>query len=194
MIFVIDFGGQTAHLITRRLKDLGVPTRLIDPQDAFEKIKKEKPQGLIFSGGPASVYEKGAPSISKKVLTLPLPMLDICYGLQLRSHVLGGKVVSGTKEYGPAQIQLRTKNKQLKILKGLPKKFTVWMSHGDSVISIPKGFTTIGSSSTVQYAFIADEKNHRYGLQFHPEIEHTEYGTKILDNFISICNVKREKH
>lgn len=193
MIFVIDFGGQTAHLITRRLKDLGVPSMLVDPDEAYQKAKIENPAGIIFSGGPASVYEKGAPTIGKKVLNLPLPMLDICYGLQLRSHLLGGKVKSGTKEYGPAKIALGNGNHKSKILKGLPKKFTVWMSHGDSVLSVPKNFKLIGSSETVKYAFIADEKKRQYGVQFHPEIEHTEFGTKILDNFITICGITRKQ-
>ncbi len=114
-------------------------------------------------------------------------MLDICYGLQLRAQLLGGKVVSGTKEYEPSK--LRIKNKKLKILEGLPEEFTVWMSHGDSVLAIPDGFVTIGSTETVPYAFIADEKNHHYGVQFHPEVEHTEHGLQILKNFIAICGV-----
>jgi len=191
MIYVIDFGGQTAHLITRRLKDLGIESKLVDPDNVFELCLKEKPVGLIFSGGPASVYEKDAPTIDTKIFDLETPMLDICYGLQLRSQLLGGKVVSGQKEYGPVEIELIDNNSELKILKGLPKKFTVWMSHGDSVLSMPKEFEILGSSESVKYAFVADEKNKRYGLQFHPEIEHTEFGNLILDNFATICGVKK---
>ncbi|HYK08925.1 MAG TPA: glutamine-hydrolyzing GMP synthase [Candidatus Eisenbacteria bacterium] len=192
MIFVIDFGGQTAHLITRRLKDLGVSTQLILPENSYKEITNKNPAGLIFSGGPSSVYEKGAPTIDKKIFLLKIPMLDICYGLQLRAHLLDGKVVSGTKEYGPVKLTLQKKASPL--TKGLPTSFTVWMSHGDSVLSMPKEFRILGSSDTVKYAFVADEKNHRYGLQFHPEIEHTQYGNVILSNFIAVCNITTSKH
>ncbi|PIR79565.1 MAG: GMP synthase (glutamine-hydrolyzing), partial [Candidatus Levybacteria bacterium CG10_big_fil_rev_8_21_14_0_10_36_30] len=192
MIIIVDFGGQTAHLISRRLRDLGVSTHLIEPENALSEIEKVKPQGLIFSGGPASVYEKNSPTIDKKVFSLNIPMLDICYGLQLRSHLLGGKVKPGTKEYGPVKIKLVKQDS--KITKGLPKTLTVWMSHGDSVLSIPKNFTIVGSSENVRYAFVTDEKNKKYGVQFHPEVEHTEFGNQILDNFISICGIKKINH
>lgn len=193
-ILVVDFGGQTAHLITRRLKDLGVTSSLIDPDDALKVCIKAQPQGLIFSGGPASVYEKEAPTVDPKVFDLKIPMLDICYGLQLRSYLLGGKVVSGQKEYGPVRIELRIMNYESRITKGLPKEFIVWMSHGDSVLSMPKEFEILGSSESVKYAFVADEKNKHYGLQFHPEIEHTQFGNVILDNFISITGLTKKKH
>ena len=193
-ILVVDFGGQTAHLITRRLKDLGVTSELVDPDDVLAVCSKGKPAGLIFSGGPASVYEEGAPLVDKKIFSLQIPMLDICYGLQLRSHLLGGKVVSGQKEYGPVRLKLKTQNLKLKIAEGLPEEFTVWMSHGDSVLSMPKEFEILGSSDSVKYAFVADEKNKHYGLQFHPEIEHTQFGNVILDNFIAITGVTKKKH
>lgn len=192
MIWVIDFGGQTAHLITRRLKDLGAPSKLIEPESVFSELEKETPQGLIFSGGPASVYEKDAPSIEKKAFELNIPSLDICYGLQLRSYLLGGEVEPGTKEYGPVTVKIVQNTSE--IAKGLPESFTVWMSHGDSVNSMPENFKIIGSSETVRYAFVADDKNKQYGLQFHPEIEHTEFGNQILQNFISICGVKKVIH
>lgn len=192
MLWVVDFGGQTAHLITRRLKDLGAPSRLIEPEQVLPLLETETPEGIIFSGGPASVYESGAPTIDKKAFELKIPSLDICYGLQLRSHLLGGEVKPGTKEYGPVQLQVISNSSQ--IAKGLPKEFTVWMSHGDSVNSMPENFKIIGSSDTVRYAFVADDQNKQYGLQFHPEIEHTEFGNKILENFISICGVKRQEY
>lgn len=192
MILVVDFGGQTAHLITRRLRDLGAPSLLLEPENVLDFLKKEKPEGIIFSGGPASVYEAGAPTIDKKAFKLNIPSLDICYGLQLRSHLLGGKVKPGTKEYGP--VKLRLEHKNLPITTNLPKEFTVWMSHGDSVLSMPGNFEVIGSSDNVRYAFVADEKHKQYGLQFHPEVEHTEFGNKILENFIAICGVKKVTH
>lgn len=192
MIVVIDFGGQTAHLITRRLKELGSPATLITPEDAIAFIKKNKPKGIILSGGPMSVYENNAPTIDKKIFAFGMPTLDICYGLQLRAQLMGGKVVSGTKEYGPAT--LRIIHAELKITENLPEISTVWMSHGDSVLAVPKGFVTVGSTDTVPFAFIADEVHDQYGLQFHPEIEHTEIGMQILKNFIAICGVKNVSH
>jgi len=191
MIVVVDFGGQTAHLITRRLKELGCMSRLITPEEAIPFVTHEKPSGIILSGGPASVYEKEAPTIDKKIFSLGIPVLDICYGLQLRAHLLGGKVVSGTKEYGPATLTIA--NFDSKITHNLPSVSTVWMSHGDSVLAIPKNFVTLGSTHTVPFAFIADEKNKQYGMQFHPEIEHTEIGMQILKNFIAICGIETKE-
>lgn len=191
MIWVIDFGGQTAHLITRRLRDLGSPSKLVEPEKVLTLLETEKPQGIIFSGGPASVYEDGAPIIDPKVYLEKIPSLDICYGLQLRSHLLGGEVKPGTKEYGP--VILKIVNCKLEIAKDLPKSFVVWMSHGDSVLSMPENFKVIGSSDNVHYAFVADEKKKQYGLQFHPEAEHTEFGNQILKNFIEICGLKVEE-
>ncbi len=193
MIWVVDFGGQTAHLITRRLRDLGAPSKLVEPEIVLELLKTAKPQGIIFSGGPASVYEKGAPTIYSRVYSENIPTLDICYGLQLRSHLLGGKVKPGTKEYGPVKLRLTTTNRE-RITNNLPREFTVWMSHGDSVLSMPENFKIIGSSENVKYAFVADEGRKQYGLQFHPEVEHTEFGNQILRNFITICKVQKQKH
>lgn len=192
MILIIDFGSQTTHLIGRRIRELGAQLLIVNPEEALKSIEENKPEGIILSGGPASVYEKGAPTIDKKIFKLSTPMLDICYGLQLRSHLQGGKVISGQKEYGPVQIKI-TNNKS-SIVNKLPKQFTVWMSHGDSVLSPPSKFIILGSSDNVKYAFVADEKRKHYGLQFHPEIEHTEFGTVILENFITICGIARKKH
>src|SRR3989344_5705523 len=141
MIFVVDFGSQTAHLISRRIENLGIKTKIILPEDAYLISKTEKPYGIILSGGPSSVYEKGAPTIDPKIFSLNIPILGIFYGLQLTAHLLGGKVVSGKKEYGPSQLKI--KNLKLKITKDLPKSFVVWMSHGDEVVSLPKGFKVL---------------------------------------------------
>lgn len=190
MIIVVDFGGQTAHLITRRLKDLGVSSKLVDPDDAFKIAFKQKPSGLIFSGGPASVYELGAPTIDKKIFDLGIPVLGICYGMQLHSYLLGGKVISGKKEYGPAVMKIKSQNSNFKIVEELPKEFRVWMSHGDEVIAVPSGTETIGSTSHVPYAFVENKKGKFIGIQFHPEVEHTENGMTIFRNFIKICGLK----
>ncbi|MEK7450397.1 MAG: glutamine-hydrolyzing GMP synthase [Patescibacteria group bacterium] len=191
MIFVVDFGSQTSHLIARRIKDLGVLTKIVNPQEAYGKIKEEKPQGIILSGGPASVYEKGTPTVSKDIFNLGIPILGICYGFQLTAKLLGGKVIAGKKEYGPAD--LRIANSKWPIVSKLPKQFTVWMSHGDEVVSLPKGFEIFASSKTVRFAFVGNEKNKIYGVQFHPEVEHTEFGNQLLKNFIDICDAKMEK-
>ncbi|MDP2585340.1 MAG: glutamine-hydrolyzing GMP synthase [Candidatus Levybacteria bacterium] len=188
MIIIVDFGSQTTHLIARRLKEIGVQTLIADPQDVLEKIKRKEPSGIILSGGPASVYGKETPIINKDIFNLSIPILGICYGLQLAAYLLGGKVVPGKKEYGPTQLKI--KNCKLKIAKDLPKSFVVWMSHGDEVIKLPKGFKTIGSSEGVPYAFVENKDKKIYGLQFHPEVEHTERGLQILSNFVKICNLK----
>ena len=152
MIIVIDFGSQTTHLIARRLKELGVATKIISSEQALSEVQKGKVKGMILSGGPASVYEKDAPTIDKDIFSLGIPILGICYGLQLTAHLLGGKVVAGKKEYGPAQLAIT--NLKLEITKDLPKSFVVWMSHGDEVIKLPKGFKVIGSSDGVLFAFV----------------------------------------
>src|SRR3989338_9917625 len=152
MILIVDFGSQTTNLISRRLKELGTPTHIVLPEHALKEIKKSTPAGIILSGGPASVYEDGAPTIDKEIFLLGIPTLDICYGLQLRAHLLGGEVVSGSKEYGPAK--MRINDHKSEITRGLPQEFIVWMSHGDSVLSIPNNFTVIGSTDKVPYALI----------------------------------------
>ncbi len=193
MIYIVDFGSQTTHLISRRLKDLGIKTKIIESRRAFEEILKSKALGIILSGGPSSVYGKGAPTINKEVFDLEIPILGICYGFQLTAKLLGGKVIAGKKEYGPANLELKTKNLKQEIAKGLSESSTVWQSHGDEVIKIPNGFEIIGSTSTVPYAFVADFARKIFGVQFHPEVEHTENGIKILENFVKICGVKISK-
>lgn len=189
MILVVDFGSQTAHLIARRIKEIGVQTLIVYPDKVLQKIKELKPKGIILSGGPSSVYEKNAPSIDVKIFNLGIPILGICYGLQLSSSLLGGKVVSGKKEYGPANLVLKSEFRysNLDIANGLSKSFVVWMSHGDEVVRLPEGFKVLGSTKHVPFAFVENKSKKIYGLQFHPEVEHTEYGIQILRNFVEIC-------
>jgi GMP synthase (glutamine-hydrolysing) len=201
MIFIIDFGGQTAHLIKRRIQELGREAHFAAPEEALPfilqhhagKHPKQQPiEGIILSGGPMSVYETNAPTIDKKIFELGIPILGICYGMQLNSYLLGGKVVSGRKEYGPAK--LRITNHTSPMTKSLPQDaFTIWMSHGDEVLSMPEGYAILGSTETVPYGFVANEEKNIYGIQFHPEVEHTEYGTQILKNFVEICTHHQEK-
>lgn len=192
MILVVDFGGQTAHLIVRRLRTLGSPAKMILPENALETIKTENPQGIVLSGGPISVYEQDAPTIDKKIYDLGIPILGICYGFQLTAHLLAGKVIAGRKEYGPASFVVQ--NDTSKILKGVAKEMTVWMSHGDEIIEIPQQFTLIGSTPHVPNTAAENARQKIYMLQFHPEVEHTAYGSQILQNFIDICEISKKQY
>lgn len=191
MITIVDFGSQTCHLIGRRLKDIGIETRIIDSGDILEEIGNNKPSGIILSGGPSSVYEDGAPTIDEKIFDAGIPILGICYGWQLTAQLLGGTVISGNKEYGPAKLSI---SKDVVFSKDLPKEFTVWQSHGDSVTALPSGFEIIGSSEDVDNSLVGNLESNIYGVQFHPEVDHTEHGNTILSNFaLNICGIKAEK-
>jgi GMP synthase (glutamine-hydrolysing) len=187
MILIVDFGSQVAHLISRRINDLGAKTKIILPEETLTQIKKERPQGIILSGGPDSVYAAGAPMIDSQVFELNIPILGICYGLQLMMKLLGGKVVSGKKEYGPATLKI-TKIKS-PIVKDLPQASTVWVSHGDEVVKTAPGFAIIGSTERVPVSFTENKLKKIYGVQFHPEVEHTQIGTQVLQNFLNICGI-----
>lgn len=198
MIYVIDFGSQTAHLIARRVRELGLSAKIISPENALAEIEKsldsaqDRPQGIILSGGPASVYEKNAPSIDKKVFKLNIPILGICYGQQLTAYLLGGDVKLGKiREDGPATLKI---NISSPLFTAVSQHCQIWMSHGDEVLSPPPGFSFIGESQTIKGAAMANEAKKIYGVQFHPEVEHTEHGTLILRNFIEhICKLKTKK-
>jgi len=188
-ILVVDFGSQTAHLIKRRLKDLGILAELIDPDDAlrFASLSQGKPSGLIFSGGPSSVYESAVPSIDRKIFSLKIPILGICYGWQLMAHLLGGEVESGDKEYGPTILTISNfKN----LFYGLPTPTKVIESHGDTVKKMPPGFISLARTETVKFAAVVNLEKKFYGVQFHPEAYHSDHGTEILKNFATIvCNL-----
>jgi len=191
MIIIIDFGSQTTHLIGRRIRDLGVKSEIVLPQDAFKSIKKLAPRGIILSGGPASVFGKEALLVDRAVFELGIPVLGICYGLEVLGQMLGGKVAPGKKkEYGPAYVRLNrtSAGKPALLFSDIPENLRVWMSHFDQVVKLPKGMVGLGSTSAVKYAAFADEKRRIYGIMFHPEVHHTEYGQQILNNFvIKIC-------
>jgi GMP synthase (glutamine-hydrolysing) len=186
MILIIDFGSQTAHLIGRRLRDLGVKYKIITPHIAAEKISATQQagqlSGVILSGGPASVYEDGAPRIAASVILCGVPVLGICYGWQLMALELGGKVEPSRKEYGPAKLGV-----QRDILGIKKSAFEVFMSHGDTVTALPKGFHNLAKTTQVATAAAADEKRKLYGLQFHPEVEHTVNGIKMLRFLLRPC-------
>lgn len=186
MILIVDFGSQTAHLIGRRLRQLGVTSDYVYPEDALHAIKKLKPTGIILSGGPSSVYESGAPTLPKELFTLGIPVLGICYGWQLMAHLMGGEVKSSLHEYGLETLHI---TKHASILTLPNKEYRVIVSHGDSVTKLPPEFTVIGSTSNVPFSAVVNEKDRLYGIQFHPEADHTECGLEVLKNFlVSICH------
>lgn len=188
MILIVDFGSQTAHLIGRRLRQLGVTSEYVDPNDALPVIKEKHPRGIILTGGPASVYEHGAPTINPEIFTIGIPVLGICYGWQLMAKLLGGDVKNTRKEYGPEILRLVNKSSMFSVPKN---ECSVFMSHGDTVVALPKGFTLMGSTKSVPYAAVADEKRKLYGVQFHPEADHTQLGLEMLENFV--CDICGEK-
>ncbi len=188
MILIIDFGSQTAHLIGRRIRQLGIDISIVQPEDVMGEIQQKKPNGIIFSGGPASVYEKGAPTIHPEIFSLGIPILAICYGHQLTGHLLGGNVQPGkAREYGPVMLEL---NRKSELFDGITDNhFRVWMSHGDEVIHPPSGFEIVGSTQNAHAAVMQDLKRSIYCVQFHPEVGHTQNGEIILRNFIEkICH------
>lgn len=186
MIVIIDFGSQTTHLIGRRIRDLGVSVEIVTPQEALSSVEKYKPKGIILSGGPSSVYASDGLLIDKKIFQKDIPVLGICYGLQVMSHMLGGKVESGKrKEYGP---EVLTITNPTILFAGLKKNEHVWNSHFDQAILPPKGAKVTGSTPSVEVAAFSDEAKNFYGVQFHPESHHTINGKIILKNFLfEIC-------
>jgi GMP synthase (glutamine-hydrolysing) len=181
-VVVLDFGSQYTQLIARKLRELGVFSEIFPFDLPLSKLKKEDPSALILSGGPQSVYEKGAPLISKEIFMLGIPVLGICYGLQLMANLLGGKVLSSKKrEYGFASLEVMDRKG---LLSGVKDKGQVWMSHGDRLERIPPGFIISGKTTNTKAAVIESSKDKFYGVQFHPEVIHTKDGKKILTNFL----------
>ncbi len=181
-VLVLDFGSQYTQLIARKVRELGVYSEIFPFNVPISRIKKENPQAIIFSGGPSSVYEEEAPLVTEKIFSLGIPVLGICYGLQLMAHVLGGKVASSTKrEYGFASLVVKNRRG---LLAGIRSDTQVWMSHGDKVKKIPEGFLVTGLTSNSKAAVIENREKRFFGVQFHPEVIHTKQGKKILSNFI----------
>ena len=185
-ILVLDFGSQYTQLIARKLRESGVYCEIVPYSEKIEDIKKREPKGIILSGGPASVYAKDAYHPDSKIFDLGLPILGICYGMQLISQHFGGSVVAADHhEYGKAELMFEDDHK---IFKDTKSGQIVWMSHGDRVEKLPEGFIKIAYSANSPYAAIADEKREIYAFQFHPEVYHSEEGTKLLKNFAKyIC-------
>ena len=185
-IIVLDFGSQYTQLIARRLREQGVYTEILPFSAKVEEIKAKKPKGIILSGGPASVYASDAYFCDEKIFKLKVPILGICYGMQLIAHVFGAQVAPAShKEYGKADLSV---TKTHPLFTDTPEKQIVWMSHSDLVKNLPNGFEAIATSENSPYCVFGDEKRKFYALQFHPEVQHSEFGTQILKNFAKyIC-------
>jgi GMP synthase (glutamine-hydrolysing) len=185
-ILILDFGSQYTQVIARRVRECRVYSEILPFRTKASEIKKLRPSGIILSGGPASVYAAKAPQVDKKIYDLGIPVLGICYGMQLIAHGLGGKVErSAAREYGPGQLQGDPK---CALFDKLPTKLEVWNSHGDKITKLPAGFRPLGKTENSPHAVIGDTKRHIYGLQFHPEVVHTPRGKEILANFVHrIC-------
>ncbi len=190
-IAVLDYGSQYSQLICRRVREVNVYAELVSWDRAAEVLPRLKPQGIILSGGPNSVYDRGAPTLPDIVLESGVPVLGICYGLQLLAHTLGGRVAPAQeREYGAATIHVTgvRGGAESLLFADLPDSLLVWMSHGDRVEQLPDGFLSVANSSNSPLAAISDEKRRLYGLQFHPEVVHTQHGRDILANFVKrIC-------
>ncbi|CAN5660133.1 glutamine-hydrolyzing GMP synthase [soil metagenome] len=187
-VVVLDFGSQTAQLITRRVRELNVYSELLPFDTPWAELAQRSPRAVILSGGPASVYEEGAPRPDPLLWTAGVPMLGICYGLQLMAHELGGDVVpASTREYGPATVTITSGDG---LFRGLAAQQQVWMSHGDSIVRPPPGFQPLARTDATPFAGLADPQRKLYGIQFHPEVVHTPGGRDILRNFVlGICGI-----
>lgn len=186
MIVVLDFGGQYNQLIARRVRDLGVYSELLPFNTPVEKIREMEPKGIIFSGGPASVYEEGAPKVDPAIFELGIPVLGICYGMQLMTHLLQGKVErAGVREYGKAELRLHQAHE---LYQDWETSEIVWMSHSDKVVELPEGFTVDAVSDACPVAAMSNRERKWYGVQFHPEVRHTVKGNEFIKNFLfNIC-------
>ena len=190
-ILILDFGSQYTQLIARRVRELGVYCEIFHHKSSIGAIKKFNPKGIILSGGPETVKQKGAPKVAEKVFELNIPILGICYGMQTIANQLGGKVeLANKREFGHADLKLR--NQAAGLFKGISKKnISVWMSHGDHVSKLPNGFKSCGVTSNSPIAAFFNPSKKIYGLQFHPEVTHTPQGKIILKNFVrEISNCK----
>jgi GMP synthase (glutamine-hydrolysing) len=189
-VVVLDYGGQYSQLIARRIRELGVFSELLPHHVGAEEVRRRRPKGLILSGGPASVYAPGAPRLERELLELGIPVLGICYGMQLIATELGGKVEGAEiGEFGRSELTVREPGR---LFAGLPAEQTCWMSHRDTVFAPPPGFTALASSTGSPVAALESVERGIYGIQFHPEVVHTPYGQTILERFLAeICEADR---
>src|SRR3954469_6566010 len=188
VIPILDFGSQYAQLIARRVREKGVYSELVRPDIAAADLKKLNPKGIILSGGPSSVYEPNAPRCDPRIFDLGVPVLGICYGMQLGARILGGQVKPAkAREYGRAKLTVT--NAPEPFVHGLPAETTVWMSHGDQVHELPADFVPLATTPTCPFAAAKHKSRPFYGVQFHPEVTHTPRGDILFHNFLyDICH------
>src|SRR5438552_7841621 len=190
LVLILDFGSQYTQLIARRIREQHVYCEIHPCTVSFDQIKAMNPRGIVLSGGPASVYGEGAPTTDKRIFELGVPVLGICYGLQLIAHLLGGKVEAAKeREYGAAKVVIE---KPEGVLHRFAQReaIEVWMSHGDRIVAVPPGFHTIGISGNTPFCAVANPEKKIYGLQFHPEVVHTPRGSEIYGAFLfDVCGL-----
>ncbi|MFW6081253.1 MAG: glutamine-hydrolyzing GMP synthase [Desulfosalsimonas sp.] len=191
MIIVIDFGSQYNQLIARRVREQKVYCQIEPPDIDIERLKAAAPEGIILSGGPASIYENDSPKASPEIFELGVPVLGICYGMQFMIHALGGTVSASEKrEYGFAMLKIKRGDA---LFEGIGRNTRCWMSHGDAITGLPAGFEVTASTGNTPMAAAADQERGFFGLQFHPEVEHTQDGKKMISNFLfNICGCRPE--
>ena len=187
LVIVVDFGGQYNQLIARRVRECNVYCEVVPFNKALTAIEEKQPKGIIFTGGPNSVYGEGAPQIERRIFELGIPVLGLCYGMQLMAHTLGGKVEAADKrEFGKTETHFDT---SAALFKGLPDSAITWMSHVDYVAEMPEGFTAIAHTADCPVAAMANVEKGLYAMQYHPEVNHTENGTAMLRNFLmEVCH------
>ncbi|WP_160675247.1 glutamine-hydrolyzing GMP synthase [Clostridium sp. C8-1-8] len=190
IVLVVDFGGQYNQLIARRVRECGVYCEIIPYTYSLEKIREKNPSALIFTGGPNSVYGEDSPSIDREIFNIGVPVLGICYGDQLMAHKLEGKVATApVREYGKTNVNL---DNQSRLFKGIDSIETCWMSHTDYIAEAPKDFKIVGYTDVCPIAAMENEDKKLYGVQFHPEVEHTPFGKKMFENFLyDICGLSK---
>src|SRR5689334_18396911 len=182
-VFILDFGAQYSQLIARRTRELGVYCEIVPYDISWTTLSLRNPAALILSGGPASALAEGAPEMDEAILRSGIPILGICYGMQLLARDIGaGLVPLDRAEYGPATLQVSDRSTPL--FDGVPEESRVWMSHGDSVVSLPGGYYALASTARCEVAAMGSPEQKIYGVQFHPEVVHTQYGRNVLNNFL----------
>jgi GMP synthase (glutamine-hydrolysing) len=182
-VLVVDFGAQYAQLIARRVREAGVYSEIVPHSITAAEIRAKDPVAIVLSGGPSSVYEPGSPDLDRRILGMGIPVLGICYGFQVMAQQLGGEVAkTGAREYGSTKVRLVGDGGI--VLNGQPARQTAWMSHGDSVVRAPEGFEVLAASDSTPVAAFADDERRLYGVQWHPEVRHTQHGQRVIENFL----------
>jgi len=189
-VAILDFGSQYTQLIARRLRELGVYSEILPPSLKATALRERRPIGIVLSGGPDSVYARRAPRCEPGVFELGVPVLGVCYGMQLMAHLLGGQVKpAGSREFGQAEL---FPEGQSEVLRGFTRKSRVWMSHGDSLQKLPQGFVVTARTANTPVAAMENVKRRLFAIQFHPEVKHTELGLTLLSNFLDLCGSRRD--